>query len=187
MFRRIRGLCALALLAILAALTMTHSAAADQGMQTFGGFGRGHSYEASGGSYGYRGAFYGGTPAHSWRPGYYVAPYSAPYVQLVPYSAPAWQAGPYYFTSLNGMAANGDRPVSVIVSAPADAEIWFDRHKTTQTGTVRRFESPPLAAGEYTYEVRVLWKQAGKALTRTRRVTVHPGDVINLSFTADRP
>jgi len=77
--------------------------------------------------------------------------------------------------------------VTVNVSVPADAEIWFDGTKTTQTGAARSFVSPPVSPGhDYTYEVKVRWRQNGKAVTRTRRVIVHAGDVINIWFTADQ-
>src|SRR4051812_14539249 len=36
----------------------------------------------------------------------------------------------------------------VRVLVPADAELWFNGTKTTQGGTAREFESPPLAPGK---------------------------------------
>jgi uncharacterized protein (TIGR03000 family) len=81
--------------------------------------------------------------------------------------------------------ASTNRPVRVNLSVPADAKIWFGGSPTNQTGTDRHFESPPLAAGqEYAYQIRVQWTQDGQDVSRTRRVIVHAGDVINLDLGA---
>jgi uncharacterized protein (TIGR03000 family) len=48
------------------------------------------------------------------------------------------------------------------LTVPEGAEVWFDGAKTTQTGSLRRFVTPPLTAGrKHTYEVRVAWKTGG--------------------------
>jgi uncharacterized protein (TIGR03000 family) len=66
---------------------------------------------------------------------------------------------------------------------PADAEIWFGDVKTAQTGTVRQFVSPAVAAGhEYTYEVRARWMEQGQDMMQTRRITVHAGDQVSIAF-----
>jgi uncharacterized protein (TIGR03000 family) len=71
----------------------------------------------------------------------------------------------------------------VNLRVPNDAKIWFDGNPTNQTGTIRSFESPPLAAGpEYAYQVRIQWEQDGKDATETRQINVHAGDVINLTL-----
>src|SRR5579884_166675 len=58
------------------------------------------------------------------------------------------------------------------VTVPAGAELWVDGHKTSQTGAVRQFTSPPLAAGkDYTYELRAKWKDGGRTVEQSR--TVH--------------
>jgi uncharacterized protein (TIGR03000 family) len=54
---------------------------------------------------------------------------------------------------------------------------------TTQSGARRAFVSPPLAPGrEYVYDVTAKWQEGGREVVRTRRITVHAGDVINLNF-----
>jgi uncharacterized protein (TIGR03000 family) len=79
--------------------------------------------------------------------------------------------------------AAGTRAVTVNVSVPAGAEIAFNGSKTTQTGARRAFVSPPLAAGrDYVYNVTARWQEGGRDVTRSQRVTVHAGDVINLTF-----
>ncbi len=74
--------------------------------------------------------------------------------------------------------------VNFTVQVPAGAEIWFNGHKTSQQGMSRRFVSPPLAPGNYTYEVRVRMKQNGQTVSQSRRVAVRPGDNLNLDFNA---
>jgi uncharacterized protein (TIGR03000 family) len=73
----------------------------------------------------------------------------------------------------------------VNLRVPSDAKIWIDGSETKQTGASRSFESPPVAAGrEYAYEFRVQWNGDGKEVTQTRQITVHAGDVINLTVGA---
>jgi len=70
----------------------------------------------------------------------------------------------------------------VIITAqlPADAEIWFGDTKTTETGAVRRFESPPISTGKaFRYEVRV----AGPGVLNLSRVlSVRGGERIGLEI-----
>jgi len=50
-------------------------------------------------------------------------------------------------------------------------------------GTRRQFVSPPIKPGhDYTYDVQVSWLQEGREVTQKRHITVHAGDVINLTF-----
>ena len=84
----------------------------------------------------------------------------------------------------NGSAVN--RAVLITVSLPANAKIWFDEARTTQTGSLRQFLSPPLTPGhEYVYEVKARWAVDGKEVTRSRRVNVNAGDVTSISFDSD--
>jgi uncharacterized protein (TIGR03000 family) len=74
------------------------------------------------------------------------------------------------------------RPVRVNLRVPSDAKISFDGNQTNQTGTMRSFVSPPVDVGpEYAYQIQVQWKHDGKDVTQTRQISVHAGDVINLS------
>ena len=64
------------------------------------------------------------------------------------------------------------RAVHFAVTVPADAEVWFDGAKTAQAGPYREFVSPPLRPGRsYSYDVRARWKDGGREVDRTRRVT----------------
>jgi len=79
--------------------------------------------------------------------------------------------------------AAGNQPVWINVSVPANAQILFGTDKMAQGGTRRAFVSPPLARGhDYTYDITVKWQQEGREVVRNRRITVHAGDVVNLSF-----
>ena len=57
---------------------------------------------------------------------------------------------------------------------PADAEIWFEGDKTSQTGTSRTFVSPALQPGRnFTYDIRARWiSSEGKNVDQTRQVRV---------------
>jgi uncharacterized protein (TIGR03000 family) len=170
MSRRIVSLRVLTPLALLAAFGSAQPAA-DAGVDGRGARSQGGASASSG-----RQVYYG-------PPLYYAAPLSGAY-------GPG-QGSQYFYPSPSGeggMDRQGDRAVTVNVSVPADAEIWFDGTKTVQTGPARRFVSPPVTPGpDYTYEVKARWRENGIAVTQTRRVIVHAGDVINLWFTADQP
>jgi uncharacterized protein (TIGR03000 family) len=61
--------------------------------------------------------------------------------------------------------------------------IWFDDTKSMQTGSLRRFISPPLAQGHaYTYKVRVRWKEHGNEVTQSRCITVRAGEQVSITF-----
>jgi uncharacterized protein (TIGR03000 family) len=87
----------------------------------------------------------------------------------------------YYRSST--VESSGNRPVRVNLRVPSNAKVSFDGSPTNQTGTMRSFESPPMAVGtEYAYQIRIEWKQDGKDATQTRQIRVHAGDVINLTL-----
>jgi uncharacterized protein (TIGR03000 family) len=77
-----------------------------------------------------------------------------------------------------------DRDVAVITAhVPKDAELRFDRVKVTGTGAVRQFKSPPLQPGSrYAYTVEARWKEGGREVTQSRRVTVFAGANVEVTF-----
>jgi uncharacterized protein (TIGR03000 family) len=77
-------------------------------------------------------------------------------------------------------AAQGDdAPVVINTIVPAGATVSFDGVQTKQTGTLRRFVSPPLEPGHtYTYRIRVV----GQDFDDTRRLSVRAGEHITLDF-----
>jgi uncharacterized protein (TIGR03000 family) len=69
------------------------------------------------------------------------------------------------------------------VSVPPDAEIWFNDTKTTSTGAVREYQSPPLTPDiRYAYEVRARWSRNGQQVTQTQQVEVTAGTRANVHF-----
>jgi uncharacterized protein (TIGR03000 family) len=96
-------------------------------------------------------------------------------------SAPGAPGDDYAYGTLPEAATK--LPARINLSVPADAKIWFDGSPTQQTGTARSFESQPLDRGKaYGYQIRVQWKRDGKDVTKTRKIDVHAGDVINLTL-----
>jgi uncharacterized protein (TIGR03000 family) len=78
-----------------------------------------------------------------------------------------------------------DASVPIELQVPADAQVWFNGEKTTQTGTLRHFVSPPLTVGrQYTYEVRAAWKESGREITESRRSSFRAGDRLSASSPA---
>ena len=79
------------------------------------------------------------------------------------------------------------RAAHFAITVTADAEVWFDGAKTTQSGPDREFLSPALRPGQsYSYDVRARWKDGGREVDRTRRVTFYAGDELTLDFTTAR-
>jgi len=189
MFQQIIAPRNLAALALLGTLLLPRPAAAQLGQGAHLYEWSGHRGGFSGGSSnggGYRGSYYpaptyyDATPAYSgWFPPGQVSGYQAFFgpQTRTDYAYGAATSGSYY-------SAPSSQAISIHVSVPASAQIWFDDAKTTQTGEFRHFFSPPVTPGrDYAYHVKATWTQDGKQITRTRHVKVHAGDVINLSFT----
>jgi uncharacterized protein (TIGR03000 family) len=75
-------------------------------------------------------------------------------------------------------------PATIELVVPADAQLWFNGQATTQTGTVRRFVTPPLNAdNDYSYEMKARWIKDGQPMEETRTISVVAGGFrrINLS------
>jgi uncharacterized protein (TIGR03000 family) len=77
----------------------------------------------------------------------------------------------------------GPAPAHITLKVPADAEVFFDGHKTSATGTVRQFDSPPLEPGyRYTYQLRARWRQNGRTVTRDQEVSVTRAARVTVAF-----
>jgi uncharacterized protein (TIGR03000 family) len=196
MFRQIFAWSNMTTLALLGALLVPEPAAAQQGLFRSGRSGvwgppsTGSFYRG-----GYDGFEYG-------VPGYY---YSTPSYDTVPSfsgrrgvigyqpSYSPWIGQEYGFFGMNGMNGIGDvstvnRAALINVSVPANAVITFEGKETSQMGAFRQFISPPLIPGqEFSYTIKVRWTEDGTEVTRSRHITVHAGDVVNLTFNSGTP
>ncbi len=63
------------------------------------------------------------------------------------------------------------------VRLPADAKLIVDGQETKQTGTLRRFYSPPLKPGaNYHYTFEWTYRKNGDTVKRTKKISVRAGD-----------
>jgi uncharacterized protein (TIGR03000 family) len=129
------------------------------------------------GSYGYYPSYYYGySPSYYDYSTYpytdYTYPYSYSYVpSTTDYS---------YYSPASAAASN---TVELNVQVPADAQVWIDGYKTTQTGTLRHYTSPPLTPGtNYSYDIRARWMDNGKPVERDKKVAIHAGEEINMNM-----
>jgi uncharacterized protein (TIGR03000 family) len=151
------------------------------------------------------GGYYYETYRYGYKPGYYarrytappvfgapskLAPTTTPYVYYVPaeVSAPKVNRAPTFMIRSVTPAATPTTagvPVQIDLQVPADARVWFDGEKTSQTGTQRQFVTPPLIQGrEYTYEVRAAWKEGGRDVTESRHLSFRAGDRVSAPIPA---
>lgn len=116
----------------------------------------------------------------AYHPWYYYAPRSV----YGPVSS-GYQA---FYPGSAGAPAGVDQVVHFDIRVPANATIWFDGEKTTQTGSLREFVSPPLAPGrQYAYELRARWTEDGREVTQSRRITVRAGERVSITFPQKTP
>ncbi len=81
------------------------------------------------------------------------------------------------------------KTVTVEVYVPKDARLFLEGQETTSKGTMRRFVSPPLQPGKYTYTIKAIIPGPDGSRTLTRRIDVRPGDFesIDLRAPGERP
>jgi uncharacterized protein (TIGR03000 family) len=69
------------------------------------------------------------------------------------------------------------QPAALRIRLPADARLSVDGQKTKQTGSLRRFHSPPLTPGKnYSYTFQWTFRKDGKIFKGTKIVRVRAGD-----------
>ncbi len=95
-------------------------------------------------------------------------------------------AGKYYYLTPKAGIPAEDTTALIEIKLPAsDADVWFQGERTSRTGAVRQFRSPPLVVGRtYTYDVLALWGEGGQSTKQLRKVTVKAGDRLTVDFTA---
>ena len=172
MLRRIGSLTGLIPLALLGWLLSAEPVAAqNQGYSVWAqahGSGGGSGWGSSGG----------------WRSRSFYVPGSRAYYDYAPAytaSAPFARGQSYYYAPPKTSPVNNT--VTLNLTVPADAKIWVEGSMMVQTGTQRQLVSPPIEPGyDYTYHVEARWNRDGREVRRKRQITVHAGDVINLTF-----
>jgi uncharacterized protein (TIGR03000 family) len=79
--------------------------------------------------------------------------------------------------------ADLDTAAHLTVAVPPDAQVWIESQPTMQAGAVRHFKSAPLTPGkEYSYDIRARWTDEAGPVERTRTVTIHAGEQVNVDF-----
>jgi uncharacterized protein (TIGR03000 family) len=110
------------------------------------------------------------------------------------FSSPRWPS--YYPDSVHGYypampplivniypAAIESKSATIDVHVPRGAQVTFDGSPTHQTGTDRRFVSPPLDQGHmYSYRISARWLSNGQERTETRNVRVRAGQTVDVDF-----
>jgi uncharacterized protein (TIGR03000 family) len=138
------------------------------------------------------------TYTHGYNPGYYARPVwalphgvSPAHYGAYPSPSPPVAPGSTYPSSVAApLRSQAESPPTALpvyfeLQMPADAEIWFDDARTAQTGTVRRFVSPPVPPGQdYAYVVRARWTEGGTEVTQSRRITFRAGEQVSVAFPA---
>jgi uncharacterized protein (TIGR03000 family) len=159
------------------------------------GYGRGY-YGYGRGYYGYGRGYYGyglglgfSDSGYSYGPSYtsaspgYVAGTNVYSAAGEGYSPAADAASPMARVADYGMGLS-DNAAHVRLKLPADAEVWFAGVRTTQTGAVRDFVSPPLdPAKKFSYQVRARWTTDEQTVDQTRTVVVRANVRTAVDFT----
>jgi uncharacterized protein (TIGR03000 family) len=149
-----------------------------------GGFGGYHGY--SGGAIGHL-HHYGYYNPHAYQSRYLYYPFyggSYPWYDYQPYYGWSFSSGSDMSEYADGSTLQQpDYSAHITVTLPADAELWFNGTKMTNTGPERNFRSPELTPGRrYTYDVLARWKEHGQEVTQSRKIAVRAGGSVYLEF-----
>jgi uncharacterized protein (TIGR03000 family) len=149
------------------------------GLLGYGGYGYG--------DYGYGDYGYGGYG--SYAPDYSSYGYSYPYTSPTDGVSPAGYAAPADLSAGVPQQPPVDNAIHLKLIVPADAEVFFDGAKTSQTGTVREYVSPAMPPGQtYTYHITVRYRGAnGKLVEDPRDIRVRANDWFTVDFTRPAP
>jgi uncharacterized protein (TIGR03000 family) len=176
----------------------------------YGGYGFGYGFGLGLGLGYYAGYPYYGYPyyGYPYAYGYPAAPYPYAYPGYAPAYGPGYGASPPNADPASGPAippipgsvasAGGiaipaprspDTDVTLIVRIPADATVWINGVKTTQTGSRREFVSSGLAPGRsYTFDVRAQWVSLdGKPVDLHRKIAAQAGERRTVDFSPMTP
>ncbi len=128
------------------------------------------------GAYGYYGAdgrYYGGEGIDTAQPGYQS------------FYPPDNENNQGYAEPSQAPATDPNAAAFRVRVPDANAEIWFQDHKTQQRGTVRQYESASLNPNQsYTFHLRAKWTQNGREMDQSRDVQVRSGQHVTVDFSA---
>jgi uncharacterized protein (TIGR03000 family) len=80
------------------------------------------------------------------------------------------------------------REAVLVVQLPPDAKLWLNDFASAQTGSQRRFTTPPLQEdASYYYLVRIELVRQGQRLVATKKVSVRPGETSMIEFPEPQP
>lgn len=121
--------------------------------------------------------------------GYWLANYPDSVPWFPPYRPwIQWQATPPPEALQQQIVLPDTECCHIGLRVPDDAEVFIEGKKTTQTGMVREFVSPPLAPGEmYLYTFRARWKNKGKTVEQSQHVQVRSGSRAEIVFPVPLP
>jgi uncharacterized protein (TIGR03000 family) len=163
----------------------------------WGGYNPGYANYSGyyGTGWGYQGYYGSGYPGYSYYsyPSSWSYSYPSAYTPTYPSNyAAVPQTNQYQSFYYSPASANTqdqlDKRIRVEVQVPRDAEVWFDGHKTQQTGTDRQFQSPPIVPNyNYSYDIRARWLDNGSPVERTRTVSAQAGQQVRVDFLRDQP
>lgn len=89
---------------------------------------------------------------------------------------------------LNSNESVSDNVMRFRIMVPTSAELLINGQKTTPTGSVREFVSPPIDWDrEYTYELRARWSEGGRDVVQTRKISFFAGDRLTVKLMTERP
>jgi uncharacterized protein (TIGR03000 family) len=75
------------------------------------------------------------------------------------------------------------KPASIQVMLPANATLWLNGEKTTQTGEDRWFVTPPLDPGKnYSATLKITFTRDGNDFSVERKVTLRAGKIAHVHF-----
>ncbi|OAI51133.1 hypothetical protein AYO44_17280 [Planctomycetaceae bacterium SCGC AG-212-F19] len=97
-------------------------------------------------------------------------------------TAPADVAAPAFAEVPQQPVATNAANLEVFLPDP-NAQLQLNGQRVSGTGAVRYIASPPLAPGDYSYDVTASWIKDGKPVTAKLKVSVQPGKVTVVDFT----
>src|SRR5262249_50609186 len=82
----------------------------------------------------------------------------------------------------------GDTALVEVLLPANDTELLVEGKTMAMKGIRRRFVSPPLDSGRYSYELTARWGDSeGKPVEQTRRVSVRASERVTVDFTKPAP